>query len=106
MAKGRKLLAKEIDIVNVLKQLRAIQTIIDMKLKLSSHQTEQVAKTRRINLRLTSDSDSENSPTGKSGIVNLYGTQPFDPSKTKEEEIEMKTLASNLTNIHDAQRAK
>ena len=65
LAKGRKSLAKETDIVNLIKHLRAIQTTLDMKLKLSSHQTEQVAKSKRETLKLTSDSDSDNSQTGK-----------------------------------------
>ena len=40
--KGRKDLAVETDIVNLLKQLRAIWTILDIKLHLSKKQVKQV----------------------------------------------------------------
>ena len=72
LKKGRKNLAVETDIVNLLKQLRAIWTILDMKLALSNKEIQQIMKNQRHNLALRSDPEESQ----------------WDESKWEEKEFE------------------
>ena len=58
LEKGRKKLAVETDIVNLLKQLRAVSTIVKLKLDLSKKEKEQVRKEQRRRLELSDSEDS------------------------------------------------
>ena len=77
--KGRKDLAVETDIVNLLKQLRAIWTILDIKLHLSKKQVELVKKSQRSTLRLISD--PEDSQADEPNFLRKISLRRYDPSK-------------------------
>ena len=59
MRKGRQDLAVETDIVNLLKQLRAIWTILDMKLHTSKKDVEQIMKSQRRTIEQHVDPDED-----------------------------------------------
>ena len=65
MDKGRENIAVETDIVNLLKQLRAIWTILEMKLNLSETEVKQVIKDQRDTLKLNSDSEDSQEDESK-----------------------------------------
>ena len=59
LRKGRQDLAVETDIVNLLKQLRAIWTILDMKLHTSKKDVEQIMKSQRRTIEQHVDPDED-----------------------------------------------
>ena len=86
--KGRKDLAVETDIVNLLKQLRAIWTILDIKLHLSKKQVKQVKESQRHTLRLFSD--PEDSHADESNFIRKITLRHYDPSKVQSLRAEKK----------------
>ena len=79
LRKGRQDLAVETDIVNFLKQLRAIWTILNMKLHLSKKEIEKIKETQRHNLELYSD--TEVSQVGESDFIRKITLRNYEPSK-------------------------
>ena len=79
LGKGRKDLAVETDIVNLLKQLRAIWTILDMKLQLSKKEVQQVKEDQRRTLKIISDPDD--SQADESNFVRKITLRRYDPAR-------------------------
>ena len=87
LKKGRKVLAVETDIVNLLKQLRAIWTILDMKLYLSNKEMDKIKEEQRHTIKLVSDPDDI--PVDDEAMflrkITLRGN--YDPSKSHASEF-------------------
>ena len=79
LEKGRKDLAVETDIVNLLKQLRAIRTIVKLKLDFSKEEKEKVKKEKRRELILVSD--SEVNQEDESDFIRKVTMRPYDSKK-------------------------
>ena len=87
--KGRKDLAEQTDIVNLLKQLRVIWTILDIKVRLNKKQLEQVEKSQKSTLRLFSNSedsqadkpDPKDSQAYEPNFLRKISLRRYDPSK-------------------------
>ena len=84
MRKGRQDLAVETDIVNLLKQLRAIWTILDMKLHTSKKDVEQIMKSQRrtIGQHVDSEEDHDN----ESAFIRKITLRRYDPTKAQDGE--------------------
>ena len=108
MDKGRKNIAVETDIVNLLKQLRAIWTILDMKLNLSEKEVMQVKKDTRHTLKLYSDpKDSQaDEPSLKRKITSSrIDSSRIEAEKTTErEKFATKDPARSLIGLRSIQR--
>ena len=86
LKKGRKDLAIEIDIVNLLKQLRAIWTILDMKLFLSNKEMDKIKEEQRRSLKLLSDPE-DRYVADEANFISKITLQGHDPSKNQAGEV-------------------
>ena len=84
MRKGRQDLAVETDIVNLLKQLRAIWTILDMKLHTSKKDVEQIMKSQRRTI--DRHVDPEEDYDEESAFIKKITLSGYDPTKAQDGE--------------------
>ena len=87
MKKGRKDLAVETDIVNLLKQLRAIWTILDMKLYLSNKEMDKIKEEQRHTIKLLSDPDDNQMDDEAMFLRKITLRGNYDPSKAQAGEV-------------------
>ena len=108
---GRKDLAVETDIVNLLKQLRAIWIILDTKLKLSDEQRQQVLKNQRRTLDADLEPENPDDPEDRQKtqssfrrMITLQGDSSKVQAEKKPEKDQFATLDPISKNIKRFQR--
>ena len=87
LKKGRKDLAVETDIVNLLKQLRAIWTILDMKLYLSNKEMDKIKEEQRHTIKLLSDPEDSQVDVEANFLRKITLRGNYDPSKVSAGEV-------------------
>ena len=87
LKRGRKDLAVETDIVNLLKQLRAIWTILDMKLYLSNKEMDKIKEEQRHTIKLLSDPDDNQMDDEAMFLRKITLRGNYDPSKVQAGEV-------------------
>ena len=97
LKKGRKDLAVETDIVNLLKQLRAIWTILDMKLYLSNKEMDKIKEEQRHTIKLLSDPEDSQVDVEANFLRKITLRGNYDLSKFSAGEVTQREVYANLS---------